>query len=51
MNITDEANLEDVAGNKKKLEQMLKTMNIGNKGQWLKEMGMSDHVKEFSTVL
>ena len=43
--------LEDVPENIKSLENMLKTWKNQNKGMWLKEMDMAEHIKDFKAVI
>ena len=42
--------LEDVPENIKCLENMLKAWKNQNKGSWLKEMDMCEHIKDFKAV-
>lgn len=44
-------NLEDVPENVKSLENMLKAWKNQNKGLWLKEMSMAEHIKDFKAVI
>jgi hypothetical protein len=43
--------LQEVPENVKSLENMLKTWKNQNKGLWLKEMGMADHIKDFKAII
>ena len=41
---------DDPMENSKILENMLKNWKVENKGAWIKDMGMLDHIKEMQVL-